>query len=480
MRNRINFVLMLSPIFFFGCIFSDFNSSPVFAQDANDAAKKFSDPLFEKRFKELEEKFERWKKMKENGKDKREIRQEFREMLEKLDKDTKLFTQDARAYLFGMMIREARMYYAPALWNDLYKRYRLNDEAPFKGYKIEIWNFLDDMYKLGQESQKKDKKVECGPGLRKLENIMSSGGHSIKLIGNGVSTSQCFLGVTNLKTGNMMLTSLDTVCASTMHDLPPLPEEDAAGAGLSYKIGKANPRHVSIIKAAHQLEAQGKYSDIGLKNAEGQIRQLAIWQHQGKKSGEASNFVTADSVKKKIVGNTELTTQESTAVDAKVKDLLACVDLTLKTADTISGDEPKDTDAADGAGKPDAAEHPPDISDLISDPSYVAVGAYEGYIETCVPPYTSFIPNKPKHQTMDTVNEQVARVPVGQNPPAGKTAPKESKLPDGTKSIVYFGSDDKPDREVFIDADGKIRAITIYSSQGKKRKITFARKMDNL
>lgn len=458
---------------------------------ADDPYQRHDDPLFQKTRDKFENKLKEWEKQLENGTDKRDIRKEFREALDELEKDTKFFTGDAKAHLLSTMVMGALKFYPRDSWFELYKRYRVGPNAPCKDSKYHMWEYLDKVYKDWNELLKKnEKKVSCRPGLNKLENVLTQGQYTLKVIGNGAATSQCLLAVENSKNGAVLTTPIKTVCASTLHDLPPLPFDMADSENLNYKIGKADPKNIAIVKAANKLSEQGKFGDLGLTDSVSQVRQLAIWQHQGKKSGNPENFVTSESVKKKIVGNVQLTPEENQALDGKVKNLLASVDLTLKTAEETETPEENDKPPFDSAvlpkdednKKPNPDTNPPDSNEggdgtdsfvsFLTEPAYVPVGPFDGYIETCLPPFTRFTPNKPKHQSMETIEEQIALVPVSQDPPEKDSPPpKEVTDPDGSKTTTYFHPDGKPSYEVRTYPDGQKQFVTVFYPNGQKKTV---------
>lgn len=328
-------------------------------------------------------------------------------------------------------------------WCKLYEQYRGGKDAPYRGSKIQVWNALDKIHEAQCAKKKKKKKKvgdqsslfqPCPPGEKDIQQCASREGFNIELIGDGHSTREATLIVTDTKSGAMATASMEMMCFSSRNHPPP----QARSKGLTWSIGKPDPDSLKYARSAYRLAKSGAFDQYPVKDWH-QVAQQVVWRQIGRSTPDKGDDVDENyfmSTLEKRHGG-PFNKAEKAAAKESVKMIIAEMDLTEKNLDdeavaeepekedksriarepddsdkptdtgkTGTKDEPEDTDTPD---QPDTSDKPRDTGKP-QDGQPDAVGGTTGDStlisrdhpchRMCIPPGTTFVPSDPGHQIM--------------------------------------------------------------------------------
>lgn len=265
----------------------------------------------------------------------------------------------------------------------------------------------------------------CPEGTSLLEDCVNEHNLIVNLYGDGQTTSQCELMVSD-GAGHSASKQIPTMCVSKKSLSPPISKEDAAKQNLTYKVATGiNPRALSLVNTAKELDKQGKYNDVALNQEKrcSTVTQLSIWKDIGGSTPGNKDAVTHESIKTDLlhkagVDPKSLTREEKQQLKNRVDAICAAVDLTIKEC-------PEKNEQTQTKEKP--AKHStlpsPSCNDCTSQ-VLVAYHLYQAPIKLaqvqvakgkcCIPAGTVFVPsNKEKYQEMMCVEDQVFDCPPG-------------------------------------------------------------------
>lgn len=253
----------------------------------------------------------------------------------------------------------------------------------------------------------------CPEGYPLLEDCVKEHNLTVCLYGDGQTTSNCTLSVTD-QSGHTSTAQLKTVCASKKSLLPPISKDKADQQNLTYTVvtGK-NPRALSLVNTAKELEKQGKFDDVHINQDKrcSTISQLAIWKDIGGSTPGNKDSITNESIKKDLlhksgVNPKTLTKDEDKQLTNRVDAICAAVDLTLK--ESAPEEKTQEEKRKEGISPNILIGYHHNGGSL----RLAQVKTASGHC--CIPAGTVFVPNKKdKYQEMMCVEDQAFPCPPG-------------------------------------------------------------------
>ncbi|MBX9879963.1 MAG: hypothetical protein K2Y22_16010 [Candidatus Obscuribacterales bacterium] len=248
----------------------------------------------------------------------------------------------------------------------------------------------------------------CPEGYPLLEDCVKEHNLTVSLYGDGQTTSTCTLSISD-NMGHTATAPIKTVCASRKSLLPPVGQDKAAKQNLTYTVVTGgNPKAMSLVITAKDLDKQGKFNDVHLKPEKrcSTISQLAIWKDIGGSTPGNKDSITSDSIKtdmlhKSGINPKTLTKEENQQLTNRVDAICASVDLTLKECPKT---QEKTKDKSSSNHILISYHYPSENMQLAQ--IKIAQG------KCCIPAGTVFVPSKKeKYQDMMCVEDQVFDCP---------------------------------------------------------------------
>lgn len=396
-------------------------------------------------------------------------------------------------------------------WCPLYKKYRVGVQAPFVNAQNQFWDVVDKLFlaqcaekkaeskpekpkdkapedKKADEQKTSDKKTgdqagvlgECKEGAESIYVCSKKHPLRLELIGNGVNTGKIAVLATNMDTGSWGVALVDMICGSRRTMKPPPDAKVGHEEGLTYKLGKADPNHMAIVKKAYQLANENNLPKGPIHDPH-ELAQLTIWMNEGKKTPEKNDDVDGPFFKEKLAKQLgrQLNPEELAAAESRIDKAFEQFDFLNKESTPLIAEKPDDSkppekpqvpdgskvpdpdkepdkaEKPDGAGPPLDDESKPGQPDGTTDPDGVASTPQDCTL-ICIPPGTAFEPIDPKAptQTMETIAEATmvmnsipAFFPVGNpNQPTaegpGELIGDEKPAPCSWRFITYISIPD--------------------------------------
>ncbi len=368
----------------------------------------------------------------------RKAADEARDALKKLEKDSEKLTDEAQENVLAYLLNGLQKLLSVEDMCALFKKYR-GKGGKFHTSKSEYWWQADQFIKKHCPEKAPSPKgggVKCRDGYPTIFDCVQEHNCKLQIIGDGTTTSQCQLQITNPRSGSVSTAQLHTVCVSNKTKKPPATQGVATNEGIAYSLGTAPPEIKKIIEASKSLNGSGAYDKVSLpaeKRAE-TISQLSIWKQLGDKSADPADKITSqtietDLLRKAKINRKSLPSAEKKEIDRRVNEIFNAVDLTCKKAnETTSNKEPDEPGQPGEAPQSDSprtstrSEEPKNQQSTSSDrlpPKPSSQTTFSGEVtdlqgpeeKICIPPYTVFQCNNEKYQDMMTVSESITVCP---------------------------------------------------------------------